>query len=123
MAKCGLTRQEYSPSVYFPCYSWNVDPFERYNTVNFIVGYGIAIICFYGTHQPTVQRYSSVPTFRDAIKYVNDYQISVFTSRFLSNVGKPGFYSRRSNLKELVKKIKIYWEKLMASGNMGLFIT
>ena len=48
--------------------SWNLDPFERYNTLNYIFGYCLADIVFYGATQATVQRYSSLPTFRDAVK-------------------------------------------------------
>jgi hypothetical protein len=52
-------------------YSWNVDPFERYNTLNFILGYSLILFYFFGTHQATVQRYSSLPTLKDAVKSVN----------------------------------------------------
>lgn len=39
----------------------------RHNTLNIVLGNGFAGL-FYVVHQPVVQRYCSLPTFRDAVK-------------------------------------------------------
>ncbi|CAL8112611.1 unnamed protein product [Orchesella dallaii] len=48
-------------------FNWTFDPFMRHNTLNILVGNGIAGL-FFVVHQPVVQRYCSLPTFRDAVK-------------------------------------------------------
>lgn len=55
---------------YLNCYSFTFDPFMRHNFWNFLFGYGFAILTLYGTHQPQVQRYCSLPSLSHAIKLV-----------------------------------------------------
>ena len=42
----------------------------RHNTLNFILGFGFTLICMNSTHQPQVQRYSSLPTLQIAIRAI-----------------------------------------------------
>jgi sodium-coupled monocarboxylate transporter 8/12 len=59
---------------------FTVDPFMRHNVLNIVLGQGFTIFCLYGTHQPQVQRYCSLPTLKDAIKATAfGIPLSVFT--------------------------------------------
>jgi hypothetical protein len=51
-------------------YRFTVDPFMRHNTLNFILGTGFSVFTSFGTHQPQVQRYCSLPTLKQAIGFV-----------------------------------------------------
>ncbi|CAG7825716.1 unnamed protein product [Allacma fusca] len=51
-------------------FDWTVDPFMRHNTLNFILGYGFNVICLYGASQQQVQRYCSLPSFKDCVKAI-----------------------------------------------------
>ena len=50
--------------------SFTIDPFERHNTFNFVVGFGLKTLLTMGTHQNQVQRYSSVATEKQAINSI-----------------------------------------------------
>ncbi|XP_021962512.2 sodium-coupled monocarboxylate transporter 1 [Folsomia candida] len=49
-------------------FDFTFDPFMRHNFWNFFFGYGFANMTLYGTHQPQVQRYCSLPSVGHAIK-------------------------------------------------------
>ncbi|XP_035714440.1 sodium-coupled monocarboxylate transporter 1 [Folsomia candida] len=49
-------------------FDFTFDPFMRHNFWNFFFGFGFAIFSLYGTHQPQVQRYCSLPSVGHAIK-------------------------------------------------------
>jgi hypothetical protein len=42
----------------------------RHNTLNFILGFGFTLLCLNSTHQPQVQRYSSLPSVQIAIRAI-----------------------------------------------------
>ncbi|CAG7718017.1 unnamed protein product [Allacma fusca] len=51
-------------------FDWTIDPFMRHNTLNFFLGYGFKILCMYGAYQNQVQRYCSLPTFKDCVRAI-----------------------------------------------------
>ncbi|CAG7718018.1 unnamed protein product [Allacma fusca] len=51
-------------------FDWTIDPFMRHNTLNFFLGYGFKMFCLYGAYQPHVQRYYSLPSFRDCVRAI-----------------------------------------------------
>lgn len=49
--------------------SFTVDPFERHNTLNFILGSGVVLFIRTGVHQVQVQRYMSLPNVENAKRF------------------------------------------------------
>ncbi|ODM96289.1 Sodium-dependent multivitamin transporter [Orchesella cincta] len=49
---------------------FKIDPFMKHNFYNFLFGYGFMTLMEMATCQPIVQRYSSLPTRKDALKSV-----------------------------------------------------
>ncbi|XP_021956390.1 sodium-coupled monocarboxylate transporter 2 [Folsomia candida] len=50
-------------------FNWTIDPFMRHNTLNIILGNGFSGLLFL-THQPVLQRYCGLRSFKDAVKSI-----------------------------------------------------
>ncbi|CAG7838062.1 unnamed protein product [Allacma fusca] len=112
---------------------FTVDPFMRHNTLNFVLGSGFSMLCLYGTHQPQVQRYCSLPSFRHAMKAVFlSIVLKVFTMSLVLVTGISIFATYVGCDPLLLGQIKKYdqivphfvvAELSYLPGIMGLFVS
>ncbi|CAG7817718.1 unnamed protein product [Allacma fusca] len=110
-----------------------VDPFMRHNTLNFILGYGFNVLCLYGTYQPQVQRYCSLPTFRHAVKSILlSVGLNILTMGLVVSTGIAIFATYAGCDPTLLGEIKksdqivpyfVLHELAFIPGMMGLFVS
>jgi SSS family transporter len=106
--------------------------FARHNTLNFLIGFGFALLFLSGTHQPQVQRYSSLPTLKIAIRsIIFTIPMNVFTNVLIMLTGIAIFAVYHDcdplQTKEIYKRdgiVSHFVTKQLAHipGMLGLFI-
>ncbi|CAG7718016.1 unnamed protein product [Allacma fusca] len=113
-------------------FDWTIDPFMRHNTLNFFLGYGFNVLCLYGAYQQQVQRYCSLPSFKDCVRAIwLSVILNLLTMSVLIAAGLAIFANYAGCDPTLLGKITksdqilayfVFKELAFIPGMMGLFV-